>query len=55
MLLLFLFFGFLANFIFAYNKVALDIEHASPLYHQNWDCRIFVDHAIGNTAKGRSL
>jgi hypothetical protein len=54
MLLLFLFFGFSANFIFAYNKVTLNIENASPSYHQNRDCRIFVDYAIGNTAKGRS-
>ena len=54
MLLLFRFFGFRANFIFAYNQVALNIEQASPSYHQNRDCRIFVDYPIGNTAKGRS-
>ena len=54
MLLLFRFFGFRANFIFAYNKVTLNIEHASPSYHQNRDCRIFVDYPIGNTAKCRS-
>jgi hypothetical protein len=51
MLLLFCFFSFRANFIFAYNKVTRNIENTSPSYHQNRDCRIFVYHAIGNTAK----